>query len=196
MRPTRIGNLRGRSLLAAVAIVAAGLVGAAGATTGTYVATLDGASQSPPNDSPATGTSQVTVDDVAHTMHITVTFHGLLGTTTAAHIHAPTSVPGEGSAGVATTLPSFPGFPIGVVSGSYDHTFDTTDPGTFNPAFIANHGGDVAGAEAALFASFEQGTAYFNLHTTDFPLGEIRGFYVATVPIQPTTWGAIKAAFE
>jgi hypothetical protein len=34
----------------------------------------------------------------------------------------------------------------------------------------------VAGAEAALFAGMNSGTAYLNIHTNLFPAGEIRGF--------------------
>jgi hypothetical protein len=93
-------------------------------------------------------------------MRVEVTFSGLLGTTTASHIHAATATPGMGTAMVATTTPTFPGFPLGVTSGTYDQTFDMTLASSFKPAFITAHGGTVASAEAALAASLADGTAY------------------------------------
>ena len=38
------------------------------------------------------------------------------------------------------------------------------------------NGGTPASAEAALMASIAAGTAYFNIHSTTFQGGEIRGF--------------------
>jgi len=179
------------------AIVAVGLVPAAHATVTTYVADLSGPNESPPNDSPGTGFAEVTHDDEAHTMHLVVTFEGLIGTVTAAHIHGPTAVPGEGNAGVATTTPTFPGFPAGVTAGTYNATFDLTDSASYNAAFLNANGGSPEAAEAALFASIAAGTAYFNIHTTQWGGGEIRGFLASeTVPVTETTWGALKALFE
>src|SRR6185503_329116 len=85
-------------------------------------AILNGASESPANGSPGTGFATVTYDSVAHTLELDVTFSGLLGMTTASHIHAPTAVPFTGTASVATTSPTFAGFPLGVTSGSYQNT--------------------------------------------------------------------------
>jgi hypothetical protein len=140
------------------------------------IAQLDGPSESPPNASPGTGFAEVDFDIVAHFMRVRVTFSGLEGTTTASHIHSSTATPGAGNAIVATQVPSFVGFPLGVTSGTYDHTFDTSLASTYNPAFVTAHGGTAAGAEAALGASLEAATAYLNIHTTVFPGGEIRGF--------------------
>jgi hypothetical protein len=53
-------------------------------------------------------------------------------------------------------------------------TFDTTLPSTFSAAFLG--GGTPADAEAALLAGMLAGRAYFNIHTSAFPGGEIRGF--------------------
>lgn len=82
-----------------------------------YEAFLDGPSESPPNASPGVGTAKVTYDAATHMLAFDVGFAGLLGTTTAAHIHAPTASPLTGTVGAATTLPFLPGFPIGVTSG-------------------------------------------------------------------------------
>ena len=43
-------------------------------------------------------------------------------------------------------------------------------------------GGTTAGAEAALLAGLMGGTAYFNIHSTTFAGGEIRGFLQAPEP--------------
>jgi hypothetical protein len=141
-----------------------------------YIADLDGPSESPPNASPGTGIAVVDFDIAAHSMEVHVTFSDLVAGTTASHIHAATAVPGTGTAGVATQVPTFSGFPLGVTSGTYDHLFDTSLALTYNPAFVTAHGGTAAGAEAALAASLAAGTAYLNIHTTAFPGGEIRGF--------------------
>ena len=123
-----------------------------------------------------TGTGTLTYDDVARTLAIAVSFSGLSGTTTVAHIHAPTAVAGTGTAPVATTTPTFAGFPSGVRSGSYNNTLDLTLASSYRAAFITNNGGTTAGAEAALISSFNAGTAYFNIHSSTFTGGEIRAF--------------------
>jgi len=125
-----------------------------------------------------TGFAQVDFDIVAHQMRVQVSFSGLSGNTTVAHIHGPTAAPGVGTAGVMTTTPSFPGFPsgAGVTSGTYDQLFDTSLSSTYRALFITANGGTPAGAEAALYSSLQAGTAYFNIHSSTFPGGEIRGF--------------------
>jgi CHRD domain/PEP-CTERM motif len=157
-------------------LIAAALFPAPAHASTIYQAFLDGPSESPPQPSPGTGFAIVDFDIATHSMHVTVTFSDLLAPTTASHIHAATAEPGMGTAIVATTMPSFPGFPLGVTSGFFDNTFDMSLASSYNPAFIAAHGGTVAGAEAALAESLEDGTAYYNIHTTFAPGGEIRGF--------------------
>jgi hypothetical protein len=165
-----------------LAAALAGFAQSALASPITYVAILDGPSESPANASPGTGFAQVDIDIVAHQMRVQATFQDLLGITTASHIHAATALPGTGTAGVATQTPSFIGFPLGVTSGFFDQTFDTSLASTYRAAYITANGGTPAGAEAALAASMAAGTAYFNIHTNLFPAGEIRGFLVQPVP--------------
>ncbi len=165
--------------LAAVAVVCALPLSAAQASLVTYSAILSGAAESPVNASPATGFASVTIDDALHTMLIDATFAGLLGTTTAAHIHCCTAVAGSATAGVATTTPFFTGFPIGVSSGSYTHLFDLTLASSYNSAFVTANGGTTASAEAALLGGMAVGKSYFNIHTSAFPGGEVRGFLLA-----------------
>jgi hypothetical protein len=160
--------------LAAAALLLA--VPAAYATPITYITSLSGANENPSNASPGTGSATVTLDTIAHTLSIDVTFDNLLGTTTAAHIHCCVAPPGN--VGVATQVPTFTGFPLGVTSGTYDNTFDMTLASTYNPSFVTANGG-VGGAEAALIAGLNAGTAYLNIHTSFRPGGEIRGFLQA-----------------
>jgi hypothetical protein len=140
-----------------------------------YFANLSSAGEAAP--SPATGSTTVSVDTAAHTLRVQAVFSGLLGTTTASHIHACTAVSGTGNAGVATTTPTFAGFPLGVTSGTYDRTLDMTLPTSYNVnGFLnAQAGGNVAAAEALLASCIAQGRAYLNIHSTFAPGGEIRG---------------------
>lgn len=159
----------------AVSIAASLVALPAGAVQILYFTNLTGG-----NDSQGTGTSLVTVDDAALTMRVQAAFEGLTGTTTVSHIHCCVDAPGN--VGVATPVPSFPGFPQGVTSGSYDQTFDLTLASSFNPAFVNSNGGTVDSARAALLAGLAAGRAYLNIHTSFRPGGEIRGFYARAVP--------------
>jgi len=154
-----------------------------------YEAYLYDGGESPPNASPGIGSTDVYYDDLAHTLLVQVTFSGLLGTTTASHIHAATATPGSGNAIVATTTPTFPGFPLGVTSGTYVHTLDLTDSGSWNPAFITAHGGTPASAESFFIPALNAREAYLNIHTTFRPGGEIRGFLVAPIPASILLFG-------
>jgi len=150
----------------------------------TFVANLTQALEVPPTGSPGTGSATVVLDTAANTMHVDVTFSGLTSGTTASHIHCCLASPFETGANVmvATTTPTFPGFPLMVTSGTYDMTFNLLDAGTYNPLFVTsafNPSGTIAGAEAALVAGIEDGETYLNIHTTNFMGGEIRGFLVA-----------------
>ncbi|UJP00244.1 MAG: CHRD domain-containing protein, partial [Nitrosomonas sp.] len=106
-------------------------------------------------------------------MRVEANFSGLLGNVTAAHIHCCTD-PGS-NVGVATQLPSFDSFPLGVTAGTYDHTFNMALASSYNPAFITSHGGTVSSAFNDLVFGLDAGKAYLNIHTNLFPGGEIRG---------------------
>lgn len=144
----------------------------------TYTATLTGPSESPPNGSPGTGTGVFTLSGDLFTLM--VNFSGLTGATTASHIHCCTAVPFAGTAGVASQTPSYPGFPLGVTSGTFNNTFDLSLVSSYNPAFVTAQGGTAAAAEAAFIAGLNSGHAYYNIHSQTFPGGEIRGFVVVT----------------
>ena len=159
-----------------------------------YEASLSGPAESPSNASPGTGFAEVDIDTIAHTMRVQASFSGLLGTTTASHIHCCTVTPGSGTGIVATTTPSFPGFPLGVTSGTFDNTFDLTNLSSYNLAFVTAHGGTASTAEAALEFGLAAGTTYYNIHTSVVPGGEIRGFLAPAVP-EPSTWAMMILGF-
>src|SRR5437764_13519070 len=139
----------------------------------TFVGNLAGANEVPLVVSPGTGLATVVLDPTAQTIQVNVTFSGLTSNDVAAHIHC--CAPLGTNAGVATTVPAFPGFPLGVTSGSYSSAvFDLTQTTIYNPAFVTLQGG-LPAAEAALIAGIEGGQTYFNIHTATNPGGEIRG---------------------
>jgi hypothetical protein len=115
-------------------------------------------------------------------MEAFATFADLLAPTTAAHIHVVPIGSPTPTGGVATQVPSFTGFPLGVMAGVFGPVvFDMTMASSYNPAFVTANGGTPAGAEAALFGAIADGRAYFNVHSEMFRGGEIRGF-LAPVP--------------
>ena len=170
--------------IAIISAIILGFTAQANATPIFFRADLSGPQESPANLSPGTGLALVDFDIVTGIHGRSVTFSGLLGTTTASHIHCCTAVAFTGTAGVATTTPTFTGFPLGVTSGTYSRTFDMTLASSYNPAFVAAEG-SIANAELALFDGMLSGHDYLNIHTTVVPGGEIRGFLV-TVP-EPAT---------
>jgi len=149
-----------------------------------YQAILNGPSESPPNASAGTGFATINYDNVAHTLAISIVFSGLTGTTTASHIHCCTATSFTGTAGVATTTPTFAGFPLGVTSGTYMTTLDLTLASSWNPAFVSAQGG-ISQAESLLASHLGDGKEYLNIHTSVVPGGEIRGF-ITPVP-EPAT---------
>lgn len=159
-----------RSLLALCALLVALPCAAAPAV---FTGPLTGASESPPNASPATGSATIRYHADTTMMDVAVNFDGLTAPVTMAHIHCCTDGPGF-NAGVASPTPSFPFFPAGVSSGAYENSFDLSDPASYSAAFLSAHGGSTEAARIALLDAIGRGRAYFNIHTGSFPAGEIR----------------------
>jgi hypothetical protein len=138
----------------------------------TFGGILSGANEVPVVNSPGAGTAVVVLDPTAQTIQIIASFFGLTTLDTAAHFHC--CAPLGTNAGVATTLPAFLGFPLGVTQGSYlSPIFNLGDASFYNPAFVTMQGG-LSQAEAAFIAGIENQQTYFNIHTTLNPGGEIR----------------------
>ena len=146
---------------------------AAHAISMTFGGILSGANEVPPVNTPGAGTVAVVLDPTAQTIQIIASFFGLTTPDAAAHIHCCQTMLGT-NVGVATTVPAFAGFPLGVTQGTYlSPPFSLGDPSFYNPAFVMMEGG-LPQAEAALIAGIENGLTYFNIHTTQNPGGEIR----------------------
>jgi hypothetical protein len=132
------------------------------ATVFVFTGTLSGASSVPPNSSTATGSYTATLDDVANSLALDLTFSGLTGgPANTAHIHCCVDANSNGP----VVIP-FTGFPS-ATSGTYSNTFTGISP--------------------AIVAGIENGLSYINIHNGVFPGGEIRGQLAAVVP-EPETW--------
>ncbi len=156
-----------------------------------YQARLSGANEVPAVMSTGSGFAQVEINDAMDTIVISGRFRGLLANDVAAHIHCcalPTA-----NAGVAIDTPSIPGVPTGVRSGVFSASFSLLDALNYNPPFVTNNGGTAISARDTLIAGLMGGRAYFNIHTTQFPGGEIRGNF-QQVP-EPASWAMMIAGF-
>ena len=167
------------SALAAAMLVAAPLADAALIH---FNVNLIGSNEVPPSGSLATGVASLDLDTTAQTLTGHIVFSGLTSNTTAAHIHCCLASPflTGVNVGVATVVPAFPGFPLGVTSGTDDFVLDLSSASAYNPAFVTAQGG-LANAKTAFIAGLIAGETYLNIHTTTFPGGEIRGFVTPSV---------------
>jgi hypothetical protein len=158
----------------------------------TYMAVLNGFSESPSNASTGVGFATVLFDFDLVALDVNVSFSSLVGSVTSVSIHAATPAPLTGTA--ITAIP-FAGFPTGVISGTYNNVIDLTDRNSYDPAFITANSTnpppfDVSDALNALDAAMDGELSYISIRTTAFPGGEIRGFLVAAIP-EPSTLGLL-----
>jgi hypothetical protein len=154
-----------------------------------FSTTLAGANETPPVASAGTGSMTVTLD--ADTLSVSVTFSGLTSPDTASHIHCC----GSGPVSQPIAVP-FTTFPTGLTAGTFSASYDLTSAGTYSAAFLMANGNTAASAEAAFVAGLNGGQTYGNVHSGNFPGGEIRG-QLAAVPEPATVFlaGGILAAF-
>lgn len=150
-----------------------------------YRAVASGPSEATPNPSPGYSISTFEINGTILTANIP--FSDLTTPTASAHLHCCTSDSLTGVAGVA--IPLF-GFPLGVTSGSYSQTFDLSDPAIYSPAFLTAFGGTATSASAAMLEALADNQVYLNIHTTQYPGGEIRGFLVSAIP-EPQSWAML-----
>jgi hypothetical protein len=112
----------------------------------TYTLSLTAAAEVPPNDSDATGNVTVTLHTGTGAVSVTGTFDSLSSDGLSAHIHGP--------AGPTENAPII--LPL------------TIDP---------DRNGDVSGSgvlSSAMVTAMQNGQTYINIHSNDFPDGEIR----------------------
>ena len=137
------------------------------ATTFLFTATLDGLQETPPNASPGSGVGGATLDDTSGLFTVTAgtSYTGLLAPSTAAHLHqAAPGVPGPVILPLTHSLAT-----SGMLSGSGILT-------------------------AAQIAAVIAGDSYFNIHTSVFPGGEIRGQLVPVVVPEPSSLVLVSLA--
>ena len=151
-----------------------------------YRAVSSGAGEATPNPSPGYSIAHFELDGTMLTANIP--FADLVAGTTMAHIHCCTTDSFTGAAGVAIGLT---GFPAGVTSGMYSQVFDLSDATIWDPGFLTAFGGTAAGASAAFIDALGEHTAYLNIHTSQYPGGEIRGFLVAAPIPEPASWAML-----
>jgi hypothetical protein len=161
--------------------------GGAGGTT-TWKAIASGALENPPNASPASSIVTIDVGNGNQTLFVDAPFRDLLGASVASHIHCCTSAAFTGAAPVAVP---FEGFPMGVHAGTYSNAIPLGADSSYDPAFLAAHGGTPQGAASALLDAIAANEAYVNIHTTAYPNGEIRGWLVAAPIPEPSAWAML-----
>jgi hypothetical protein len=118
------------------------------AATTAFKADLKGPTEVPPNTTSGSGTATVSLDPTTRQITWNVTFSGLTGPATVAHIHGP--APAGKNAGVLVWL---------VPKGK-----PVTSPLTGSATLTA-----------AQVADLTSGQLYVNVHTAAHPGGEIRG---------------------
>lgn len=166
--------LRLSAILTAVMFLTLALPGASRAAVITWNATLSGSQEIPPVETTATGFGTVQYDDVANTLSLYLEWNGLTGPGVQAHIHCCVASP-PGNVGIAIDL-WLPGDPPRPSTGTYSASYDLDLVNPFRLAFTTANGGTTAGALQALITAMNAGDrAYYNIHTAQFPGGEIRG---------------------
>ena len=111
----------------------------------TLTASLAGAAEVPPNESAATGQVTADFDTETRLLKWNITYDGLTGPATAAHFHGPAS-PGENAP------------PVVPIEG------DLASPIIGEATLTEEQAADL-----------QAGKWYFNVHTAQYPDGELRG---------------------
>ena len=137
-----------KSIIAIFGVAMALSVGTASAQW-TFQAALYGTNEVGPNASPATGFGTVLLNAAQTQITVNESWSGLTGPATASHIHGP-----AGPGVIANVVFPFSGVPSATSGSIPQQTFTIT-----------------AAQVSTLFA----GQYYMNVHTGNFPGGEIRG---------------------
>ena len=96
------------NVLLAGALLSAILAAGASAETISYKAELKGSQEVPANDTKGTGTAAVTYDTATKSLNWKVTYSGLTGPATAAHIHGPAEAGANAPVAIGFAKPDSP----------------------------------------------------------------------------------------
>lgn len=152
-----------------------------------YNGVLNTANENNPLDTgPGMGYGTLTVSDDTNSISVNLAFSGLSAPSVAGHIHC--CAPLGTNTGVAIPFTFTSG-----TAGTIISTFDLTSAATYTAGFVTANGGTVLGAQTAFLAGLAANQAYFNIHTRNFPGGEIRA-QIGLVP-EPATWGMMITGF-
>lgn len=143
----------------AVALLCAAFSASARADT-VFASSLNGAQQVPPISVPGTGFGTVTLNTAATQIAVNLTWQNLTGAAIMGHIHGP-AAPGQTA---PVLIPFWEMADARPATGSFVGTFSVS---------------------AQVVSYLNAGLLYINIHTPQYPDGEIRG-QVAAVP-EPAT---------
>ncbi|MFN5946548.1 MAG: CHRD domain-containing protein [Phycisphaerae bacterium] len=154
---------------ACLIVAVAGLATTAQAQFITFTATLSGAQEVPAVNTPALGTATLVLNTTTNQFTIDLQFTGLSAPVTVAHIH-------RAAAGVnGPVIIGLDGMPLSNGRPSWN----LIAPGVTS----FNSGGPLTAPfnfPAAEVANLIAGNTYFNVHSSNFPGGEIRGQIIPT----------------
>jgi hypothetical protein len=160
--------------VAAVGVLAFAFAGTATAAGGPskFKTTLDSFHETPSIVSGGTGTFEGQIDKAGDMISYTLTFSGLTSNTTQSHIHiGQPGVAGGVSMFLCTNLGNGPaGTPACPATGG-------RVSGTLTAANVVGPAAQNVGAGdfAKVIEAMRTGATYVNVHSTNFPAGEIRG---------------------
>jgi CHRD domain/PEP-CTERM motif len=182
-------SLIGKTVLTIGALIA---VTAPAYAATTFTSTLSGLSEIPaPNNSAGTGVATAAFFNANNSIRLTGSFQNLTGLSLLGHLHCCSTPSATGAQ--AIDFSENPGFQLGVRSGSFDLIYDLLDATTYTAAFLAASGGTAVGARDRLFGNLNNNLGYFNIHSTVFRGGELRG-QLAGIP-EPASWGMMIIGF-
>jgi len=159
-------NIKNIGFLGSAALALTLLVRPASGATDVFSASLLGDNEVPPINS--TGAATFHMENNNGVITFTMTFSGLSSNLVVSHLHfAPTKVAG--------------GVMIFLCGGGNQPACPAATSGTFSGTIVSGNvtgpaaQGIVAGNLTAALEAVDEGSSYANIHTTNFPGGEIRG---------------------
>jgi CHRD domain len=151
-----------------------------------FKTTLSGLNETTPNTSTATGSGTLGLSTDQNSVDVFLQWAGLTGPAVGGHVHCCAAQGANGPVAIDFG-------PSAVATGSLTRTYDLTLLSTYSAGFLNANGGTAASARTAFLNGLLGGRAYYNVHTSTYPGGEIRG-QLAAVP-ETATWGMMIIGF-